>query len=135
MYDLPIQHVFSYKFAGKERDSQSGRDNFGARYYASNTGSFMSPDWALRPVAVPYAKFGDPQTLNLYTYVENSPLDRVDADGHCTDMPGRCQADENIQPGTANESGPTQYVPGYPAGQARISTFETRPWGKDWILN
>jgi hypothetical protein len=32
--------------------------------------------------SVPYAKFGDPQTLNLYTYVENSPLNRIDADGH-----------------------------------------------------
>jgi hypothetical protein len=31
---------------------------------------------------VPYAKFGDPQSLNLYSYVENSPLDRVDANGH-----------------------------------------------------
>jgi hypothetical protein len=47
----------------------------------------MSPDWALRPIAVPYATFGDPQTLNLYTYVENSPLNRIDADGHqCSDV-------------------------------------------------
>jgi hypothetical protein len=42
----------------------------------------MSPDWAARATAVPYASFGDPQTLNLYTYVENSPLNRTDADGH-----------------------------------------------------
>jgi RHS repeat-associated protein len=72
----------NYKFTGKERDTESGLDNFGARYYASTTGRFMSPDWALKPVSVPYAKFGDPQTLNLYTYVENSPLNRIDADGH-----------------------------------------------------
>lgn len=71
-----------YKFTGKERDSESDLDNFGARYYASTTGRFMTPDWALKPISVPYAKFGDPQTLNLYTYVENSPLDRIDADGH-----------------------------------------------------
>jgi hypothetical protein len=32
---------------------------------------------------VPYAKFGDPQTLNLYAYAENGPLNRIDADGHC----------------------------------------------------
>ena len=74
--------VQNYKFTGKERDTESGLDNFGARYYASTTGRFMSPDWALRPIAVPYATFGDPQTLNLYTYVENSPLNRIDADGH-----------------------------------------------------
>jgi hypothetical protein len=42
----------------------------------------MTPDWALKPVSMPYAKFGDPQTLNLYTYIENSPLNRIDADGH-----------------------------------------------------
>jgi len=72
----------NYKFTSKERDTESGLDNFGARYYASTTGRFMSPDWALKPIAVPYATFGDPQTLNLYTYVENSPLNRIDADGH-----------------------------------------------------
>ena len=31
---------------------------------------------------MPYAVFGDPQSLNLYTYVENAPLNRIDADGH-----------------------------------------------------
>lgn len=30
--------------AGKERDSESGNDYFGARYYASSTGRFISPD-------------------------------------------------------------------------------------------
>ena len=31
-------------FTGKERDSESGLDYFGARYYGSNMGRFMSPD-------------------------------------------------------------------------------------------
>jgi RHS repeat-associated protein len=78
----------NYKFTGKERDSESNLDNFGARYYASMTGRFMTPDWGLKPIAVPYAKFGDPQTLNLYTYVENSPLNRIDADGHSDGQSG-----------------------------------------------
>jgi RHS repeat-associated protein len=77
----------NYKFTGKERDSESGLDNFGARYDASSLGRFMTPDWAAKPISVPYAKFGDPQTLNLYAYVENSPLNRIDADGH--DSPGQ----------------------------------------------
>ncbi|MGB6974361.1 MAG: RHS repeat-associated core domain-containing protein [Terracidiphilus sp.] len=72
----------TYKFTGKERDPESGLDNFGARYYVNNLGRFMSPDWDAKPTAVPYASFGDPQTLNLYSYVENTPLNRVDADGH-----------------------------------------------------
>jgi RHS repeat-associated protein len=71
-----------YKFTGKERDTESGLDYFGARYYANVTGRFMSPDWAARPTSVPYAEFGDPQSLNLYSYVRNSPIVRVDADGH-----------------------------------------------------
>jgi RHS repeat-associated protein len=72
----------NYKFTGKERDAETGLDDFGARYYVSNLGRFMSPDWDGKPVTVPYASFGDPQTLNLYSYVENAPLNKVDADGH-----------------------------------------------------
>ena len=101
----------NYKFTGKERDAESNLDNFGARYYASTTGRFMSPDWALKPISVPYANFGDPQTLNLYTYVENSPLDRIDADGHCTDeRGGGCDGspgtDNGGTPSNCNEGGP-----------------------------
>jgi hypothetical protein len=31
---------------------------------------------------VPYADFGDPQSLNQYTYVRNIPTVMVDVDGH-----------------------------------------------------
>jgi RHS repeat-associated protein len=72
-------------FTGKERDYESGNDYFGARYYASSMGRFMSPDWAAQEEPVPYAKPDDPQSLNLYAYVENNPLLRVDADGHFPD--------------------------------------------------
>jgi RHS repeat-associated protein len=72
-----------YKFTGKERDAESGLDNFGARYYASALGRFMSPDWSEVPEPVPYADLSDPQTLNLYAYVRNNPLNRADLDGHC----------------------------------------------------
>jgi len=71
-----------YKFTGKERDTETTNDYFGARYYSSGVGRFMTPDWATSPVAVPYAEFGDPQSLNLYAYVRNNPLSRTDADGH-----------------------------------------------------
>jgi RHS repeat-associated protein len=33
-----------YRYTGKERDTESGNDYFGARYYASSMGRFMSPD-------------------------------------------------------------------------------------------
>jgi RHS repeat-associated protein len=68
---------------GKERDAESGNDYFEARYYSSAMGRFMSPDWdAKEDDPVPYADLDDPQSLNLYSYVRNNPMDRVDADGH-----------------------------------------------------
>jgi RHS repeat-associated protein len=69
----------------KERDTESGNDYFGARYYASSTGRFMSPDYTESgddPEPVPYARLENPQSLNLYSYVKNNPLSRVDANGH-----------------------------------------------------
>jgi len=72
-----------YKFNGKERDTESGLDNFGARYDTSSLGRFMTPDWAEKPTSVPYANFGNPQSLNLYSYVQNNPATLRDVDGHC----------------------------------------------------
>jgi RHS repeat-associated protein len=88
---------------GKERDTESGNDYFGARYYASSMGRFMSPDWSAQVEPVPYSKLGDPQSLNLYAYVYNNPITGVDPDGHQLASPDRwgCQANE---PGCQNNS-------------------------------
>lgn len=51
-YSKCFVHLYAFGpslFTGKERDSESGLDNFGARYYASQFGRFMSPDWAAKP--------------------------------------------------------------------------------------
>ncbi len=88
---------------GKERDAESGLDYFGARYYASSMGRWMSPDWADKPEAVPYSSLDNPQSLNLYGYVLNNPLSHADADGHC------CESDFNSfsdHPGTFTGGGP-----------------------------
>ncbi len=69
----------NYKFTGKERDSESGLDDFEARYYSSQFGRFHSADWSAIPV--PYADLGNPQTLNLYAYVKNNPLNPTDPTG------------------------------------------------------
>ncbi|HSY36304.1 MAG TPA: RHS repeat-associated core domain-containing protein [Acidobacteriaceae bacterium] len=69
-------------FTGKERDAESGLDYFGARYYASTMGHWMSPDWSAKAEPVPYANLPSPQTLNLYSYVENNPITGMDPDGH-----------------------------------------------------
>jgi RHS repeat-associated protein len=73
-----------YKFTGRERDSESQLDYFGARYYSNGLGRFIAPDWSAAPVPVPYADLTDPQSLNQYSYVRNIPTVKVDADGHDT---------------------------------------------------
>ncbi|HET6933107.1 MAG TPA: RHS repeat-associated core domain-containing protein [Candidatus Acidoferrum sp.] len=78
MYDASLQHVsLTHKFTGKERDAESGLDNFGARYNASSPGRFMSPD----PLYLELHRLVDPQQLNLYSYVRNNPLNLTDATG------------------------------------------------------
>jgi RHS repeat-associated protein len=71
-----------HHFTGKEHDAESGNDYFDARYYSSTMGRFMSPDWSAQEEPIPYAKLDEPQSLNLYAYLENNPLAGVDADGH-----------------------------------------------------
>src|ERR1700679_1536519 len=71
--------------AAKERDTESGNDYFGARYYASSMGRWLSPDWSAKYEPVPYAKLDNPQSLNLYGYVLNNPLSHADPDGHQCD--------------------------------------------------
>src|ERR1700733_4019736 len=87
--------------AGKERDNESGDDYFDARYFSSNLGRFLSPDWSAKVAPVPYAKMGDPQSLNLYNYVLNNPTTNVDSDGH-QECNLNCQwnKDHEIEPQT-----------------------------------
>ncbi len=69
--------VCASRYTGKERDSESGNDYFGARYYASSMGRFMSPD----PSGLYFADPTNPQSLNLYSYVRNNPLINIDPTG------------------------------------------------------
>lgn len=66
-----------YKFTGKERDSESGLDNFGPRYNASTMGRFMSTD----PVTATPLHLINPQRWNKYAYGLNNPLSYIDPDG------------------------------------------------------
>lgn len=87
--------INNYKFTGKERDAESGLDDFEARHYSSTLGRFMQPDeFPGGPVdlfdvddpasqALPYADITDPQSLNKYTYTYNNPLRYTDPNGHC----------------------------------------------------
>jgi len=66
----------THKFTGKERDSESGLDNFGARYLNSTIGRFMTPDEPLLD-----QRATAPQSWNLYSYVRNNPIVFRDLDG------------------------------------------------------
>jgi len=85
-----------YKFEGKERDTETGNDDFGARYYSNRFGRWLSADWSNVPAAVPYTNLINPQTLNLYSMVADDPESFADLDGHkinCADHPQQCQQD------------------------------------------
>ena len=62
----------SYRYCGKEKDSESGLYYYGARYYAPCTCRFVSVD----PLAEKYAH------LNPYNYASNSPITHKDVDGN-----------------------------------------------------
>ena len=81
-----------YKFTGKERDSESGLDNFGARYDSSGLGRFLTPDPLLNS-GRPWA----PQTWNRYAYSQNNPLRKIDPSG-------LYDYDVNCKKGTAGDA-------------------------------
>jgi RHS repeat-associated protein len=64
-------------FTGQNSLNVSGVFEFPAREYSATQGRWISPD----PAGLNAVDAGDPQTLNRYAYVRNSPLNRVDPSG------------------------------------------------------
>ena len=64
------------KFAGSERDGETGLDYMKARYYSPAAGRFTSVDPSRKSI-IPT----DPQTWNRYSYAYNNPLAFVDQNG------------------------------------------------------
>lgn len=71
--------ALTQRFTGKERDTETGLDYFGARYLSGVLGRWTGAD-------APFADqhVSDPQSWNLYSYVRNGPLRYVDPDGNET---------------------------------------------------
>jgi RHS repeat-associated protein len=64
------------KYTAHERDSETGLDYFGARYYTNLQGRFTSPDPLLSS-----GRPANPQSWNRYAYVWNNPLRLIDPNG------------------------------------------------------
>lgn len=63
-----------YKFTEKERDTESGNDYFGARYYWNGAGRWLGVDPVL-------GNPSNPQRLNRYNYAMSDPINFIDPDG------------------------------------------------------
>jgi RHS repeat-associated protein len=72
-----IDDTVRKQFTGYERENESGLDYAAARYYNSGHGRFNTSD----PIYLKDDRLNDPQRLNLYTYVRNSPLSLTDPTG------------------------------------------------------
>lgn len=137
-----------YLFTGKERDTETGNDYFGARFYKSATARFLTPDWAASPEAIPYANTALPQTLNLYAYVSNNPVTGIDPDGHMCMINGHglreCNSgnndwiigrdmDETPGSDSGQQSGNSTQQPNNQSGQANQPSNPNQPppsWDK-----
>jgi hypothetical protein len=65
-------------------------------------------------VTIPYSVLGDPQTLNLYTYVRNIPTTRIDPEGH-----------ESLKPQDWGQTPNTTPVKGDPIPDFILNGFAT----------
>ncbi len=82
----------SQRFTGQERDTESGVDNFKARYTSGPQGRFQSPD----PIGMFVASPANPQSWNLYAYVMNNPLKYIDPRGtNCVSGDGQVFFDDD----------------------------------------
>ncbi len=75
-----IQNPF--KYAGEYLDEETGLYHLDKRYYDPSMGRFIQEDTV-------EGQINNPLSLNLYTYVENDPLNMVDPDGHSPQKPSR----------------------------------------------
>lgn len=93
------------QFTGYENDAETNLNNANARYYSSTMGRFMSPD--------PYnagANPINPQSWNMYSYVNNNPLNAIDPSGlDCIYLDDQKTSIEEIKSGDCYSDGDSGY--------------------------
>lgn len=133
------------KFTGHERDFTAGTDTnnrnqldyMHARYYSPVWGRFLSVDpgrdWDLR----------QPQSWNMYAYVRNNPINRIDRTGRCGEDPSKligpiqpCAASSESKPQKQPKTvkpeppgGPPVPVPGAPDSDWKFNPDAQNPRG------
>ena len=132
----------NFKFTGKERDPETGLDNFGARYYASSYARFMSPDPGHAD-----AVLDNPQSWDAYSYVMDNPETLTDPSGTAAcgqkDMSG-CQNEIDLvavawamaHPGLGSstaqqQNSRLQHLIGFGKGLANLVGFHLHPANAD----
>ncbi|MGH9852389.1 MAG: RHS repeat domain-containing protein, partial [Blastocatellia bacterium] len=70
-------YLNSHKFTGYERDWATNLNYAKARTYVHNRGRFMQSD----PLGLGAADVANPQSLNLYSYAQNDPVNFIDPTG------------------------------------------------------
>ncbi|MEZ4510378.1 MAG: RHS repeat-associated core domain-containing protein [Chloroflexota bacterium] len=71
----PTQTITDRDFTGQRENRELGLLYYNARFYHPASGRFISPDFLVPSPS-------DPQSLNRYSYVRNSPVNLVDPSGH-----------------------------------------------------
>lgn len=71
--DLALSPLTEHGWLGKTKDTQTGLNALGARYYDADTGRFLSPD--------PANDLSSAQTANAYSYGANNPVTFTDPTG------------------------------------------------------
>lgn len=80
------------KFTGHEYDAETGLNYMGARYQSGAVGRFMSEDQSFLLLGQDSDRtklvesLSEPQKLNSYSYVENSPMNKVDPTGKASTL-------------------------------------------------
>lgn len=69
-----------YLYGSEYKDSETGNYYLRARYYQPSVGRFLTQDTY-------QGSIDDPQSLHLYTYVQNNPTGYLDPSGHIVETP------------------------------------------------